>query len=202
MAKVIWSKLASMNCDLFLTRILVVAVIVSGSIIRSLAQSSPSANPPQGDVVLTKLAQPIYPPLARQTRIMGDVDLRIEVRNNGTVQSAVVVRGHPLLQQAALDSALQSQFECRNCGETAVPVELVYTFQLAGSESCCTGVETGAKNGHSDQVFPRVIQSEKHVTVIDHPPCICDPAPDLRKVRSLKCLYLWRCAFPRLIGVE
>jgi TonB family protein len=181
---------------------LVVAIVVSGSNIESLAQSSSGANPPQGDVVLIKLTQPIYPPLARQVRITGDVELTIEVRKDGTVQSAVVVSGHPLLKQAALDSAQQSQFECRNCSDAAVPVQLVYTFQLAGSESCCTSAETGAKNDQLDQMFPRVIQSEKHVTVIDRPACICDPAAAVRKVRSLKCLYLWRCGFPRLVIYE
>jgi TonB family protein len=202
MGKVIWSKLACMVCFILLARILVVAIVMSGSIVKSLAQSSSSANPTRGDVVLTKLSQPIYPPLARQTRITGDVELKIEVRKDGTVQSAVVVSGHPLLKQAALDSAQQSQFECRNCSEAAAPVQLVYTFQLDGSESCCTGAEIGAKNDHPEQVFPRVIKSERHVTVIDRPTCICDPSADVRKVRSLKCLYLWRCAFPRLVIYE
>jgi TonB family protein len=186
-----------MNSCLFLMRILVVAIVVSGSNFDSLAQTSSSANPPQGDVVLIKLTQPIYPPLARQARIAGDVELTIEVRKDGTVQSAVVVSGHPLLKQAALDGAQQSEFECRNCSESAVPVQLVYTFQLAGSESCCTAAEISAKNNQPDQVFPRVIQSDKRVTVIDRPVCICDPPAEVRKVRSLKCLYLWRCGFPR-----
>jgi TonB family protein len=191
-----------MNCFSFLIRILVVAIVVSGSTVKSLAQSSSSANPPQDAAVLTKLTQPIYPPIARQARIAGDVELTIEVRKDGTVQSAVVVRGHPLLKQAALDSAQQSQFECLNCSEAAISVRLVYTFQLAGSESCCRAAETGAKNDQPDRAFPRVIQSEKHVTVIDRPACICDPAAEVRKVRSLKCLYLWRCGFPRLVAYE
>ena len=191
-----------MNCFSFLIRILVLAIVVSGSTIKSLALSSSSANPPQDAVLLTKLTQPIYPPIARQARIVGDVELTIEVRKNGTVQSAVVVKGHPLLKQAALDSAQQSQFECLNCSEAAVSVQLVYTFQLAGSESCCRAAETSAKNDQTDQVFPRVIQSEKHVTVIDRPACICDPVAEVRKVRSLKCLYLWRCGFPRLVIYE
>src|SRR6266403_1172509 len=40
MAKVVWSKLASMNCFLFVMRVLVVAIFVSGSIVKSLAQTS------------------------------------------------------------------------------------------------------------------------------------------------------------------
>jgi TonB family protein len=191
-----------MNCILFLVRVLVLAIVVSSLTIKSLAQTSSGDNPSQGTVVLTKLTQPVYPPLARQARITGDVELKIDVRKDGTVQSAVAVSGHPLLKQAALASAQQSQFECQNCIETAVPVQLVYTFQLAGSESCCAAAEAGAKNGQPDQLFSRVIHTEKHVTLFDRPACMCDPGAPVRKVRSLKCLYLWRCGFPRLIKVE
>jgi TonB family protein len=204
MAKVIWSKLADMNCYLFLTRILVVVIVVSGSIVKSLAQSSSSANPPQDVVVLTKLTQPVYPPLARQVRITGNVELTVDVRKDGTIQSAVVVSGHPLLQQAALNSAQRSQFECRNCNDVAVSVQLVYSFQLAGPESCCKAAEIAVKNDQPDQVFPRVIQLQNHITLLDRPACICDPPGKIgrTKVRSWKCLYLWRCGFPRLIGIE
>ena len=175
-----------MNCILFLVRVLVVAIVVSGLTIKSLAQTSSGDNPSQGTVVLTKLAQPVYPPLARQARITGDVELKIEVGKDGTVQSAVAVSAHPILKQAALDSAQQSQFECQNCTEAAVPVQLVYTFQL----------------GQPGQVFPHVIHTEKHVTLFDRPACICDARAPVRKVRSLKCLCLWRCGFPRLISYE
>jgi outer membrane biosynthesis protein TonB len=46
-------------------------------------------------VVLTKLANPLYPPLARQTGITGDVELMLEIRNDGSIQSVDVVKGHP-----------------------------------------------------------------------------------------------------------
>ena len=93
------------------------------------------SNPLQVDVRLTKLANPMYPPLARQARIAGDVELALEIRTDGTVQSATVVKGHALLAQSALDSARHSQFECRNCTETEA-VQLVYTFQLVEQENC------------------------------------------------------------------
>jgi TonB family protein len=166
---------------------------LSCAVVESLAQSAVSPETPQNGVVLTKLSQPIYPPLARQTRITGDVDLMLKVRLDGSVESAIVVRGHPLLQQAALDSAQNSEFECRMCDEAATSVRLVYTFQLVGAESCCTLTESKSKNDQADQPIPRVIQSQNHVTVVDQPACICDPAPDVRRVRSSKCLYLWKC---------
>ncbi len=159
-----------------------------------MTQSAVGPETPQNGVVLTKLSQPVYPPLARQTRITGDVDLWLKVRPDGSVESATVVSGHPLLKQAALDSAQNSQFECRKCDEEAMSLRLVYTFQLVGPESCCTATEDSSKNIQPGQQIPRVIQSQNHVTVVDQPVCFCDPAADVRKVRALKCLYLWRCA--------
>jgi TonB family protein len=63
----------------------------------------------------TKLVQPIYPPVARATRTTGDVDLRVTIRQDGAVDSVVVLSGHPLLKESAVTSAQQSQFECRGC---------------------------------------------------------------------------------------
>lgn len=148
---------------------------------------------PPGNVVLIKLANPSYPPLARQTRISGDVELTLEVRNDGSIQSASVVKGHPILKQAALDSAEHSQFECRKCSEGIASYSMLYTFQLMGSEGCCTLSKANANVDPQDQQLPHVIQSGNHVTVIDQPPCICDPAFDIQRVRSVRCLYLWKC---------
>ena len=163
----------------------------------SLAPTEANPIPIPDGIVLTKLFPPKYPPLARQARITGDVELTIEVTGDGSVQSATAVRGHPLLKQAALDSAQESQFDCRGCGETPTSYSLIYTFQLVGENGCCTseGDSTDKPNEH----FPRVIQSLNHVTLVDQPVCICDPAftIDRRRARSAKCLYLWKCGFAR-----
>jgi len=191
--KVFWTKLVCMNGVTFAIRSLAVGFVLSCSIVTSQAQNGASTGTPDSDVVLTRLAQFSYPPLARQARITGDVELTLQFGSDGTVQSAIATSGHPLLKQAALDSARQSQFECKNCREALTAFRLVYTFQLAGSENCCAPTEATAKTAEQDQVLPRIIQSEKHVTLIDRVTCICDPAADVRKVRALKCLYLWKC---------
>lgn len=59
--------------------------------------------------LLVKLAEPVYPRLAQQARITGTVGVQIRVRDNGTVESATAVSGHPMLRQAAVDSARQSR---------------------------------------------------------------------------------------------
>jgi TonB family protein len=70
-----------------------------------------------GNVSVVKLFPPVYPPLAKQARIAGDVQLTLAVRPDGSINSATVVSGHPLLKQAALDSAQRSQFACEKCGD-------------------------------------------------------------------------------------
>jgi len=91
---------------------------------------------PQSDVVLAKLVPPIYPPVARATRITGDVDLVLTVRPDGGVDSVVVASGHPLLKESAVTSARLSQFECRACTEQVNKYRLVYTFNIEGECEC------------------------------------------------------------------
>jgi len=55
--------------------------------------------------------QPVYPPLARQTRISGTVRLHAIIGKDGMIQSLEVVSGHPLLQQAALDAVRQWRYQ-------------------------------------------------------------------------------------------
>jgi TonB family protein len=158
---------------------------------QSLAQNAVSGDVQPEGVVLTELARPSYPPLARQAQISGDVDLMLRVRQDGSIESAVVTSGHPLLAQTALDSAQHSRFECRKCSETVPSLQLVYTFQLVGPNSCCTPTKDGPKESQPGEQIPRVSQSLNHVTVIDKTSCIY--GGPFRKVRSPKCLYLWRC---------
>jgi periplasmic protein TonB len=55
--------------------------------------------------------QPVYPPLARQTRISGTVRLHAIISKDGTIQQLEVMSGHPLLQQAALDAVRQWRYQ-------------------------------------------------------------------------------------------
>src|ERR1700757_3623182 len=55
--------------------------------------------------------QPVYPPLARQTRISGTVRLHAIIGKDGTIQQLEVLSGHPLLQQAALDAVRQWRYQ-------------------------------------------------------------------------------------------
>ena len=149
----------------------------------ALAQGIASSQTPDTVIVLTKLSPPVYPPLARQARIMGDVRIRIGIQKDGSVVSAEVMSGHPMLKQAALESAQKSTFECRACSEEVTPYSLTYTFAFRDDGDCCNGGERA----------PVVTQSEGHVTIAAAAQCICDPRGSYIRVRAAKCLYLWKC---------
>jgi protein TonB len=51
--------------------------------------------------------QPIYPPIARQTRTEGVVQLHGVISREGRIVSLRVISGHPLLTKAALDAVSQ-----------------------------------------------------------------------------------------------
>ncbi|MBS1841054.1 MAG: TonB family protein [Acidobacteria bacterium] len=59
---------------------------------------------------LINRVQPVYPPLARQTRVSGTVRLHAIISKEGTVQQLEVLSGHPLLVQAALDAVRQWRY--------------------------------------------------------------------------------------------
>jgi|ERR1019366_3899496 TonB family protein len=144
---------------------------------------------PQSEVVLTSLSNPVYPRLAKQARVAGDVELRIAVRQDGTVESADVITGPAMLIQAALDSARQSHFSCRRCSEDVNLYRLVYTFQLVDTEydaNCEVKPDPTT-------TYPKVVQSQNNVTVTDYSIGTCDPRVTITKFRSAKCLYLWNC---------
>ncbi len=68
----------------------------------------------EGSAATSKLVssvQPVYPPLARQTRIQGVVKLHAIVATDGSVKQLEVISGHPLLLQAALDAVRQWKYE-------------------------------------------------------------------------------------------
>src|ERR1700758_4364329 len=61
--------------------------------------------------LLVNKVQPVYPPLARQTRISGTVRLHAIISKSGSVESLEVISGHPLLVRAALDAVQQWKYK-------------------------------------------------------------------------------------------
>jgi protein TonB len=94
---------------------------VLGGVIGGMGTAPPPPRPHQtgplrvgGNVQAARIVnrvQPVYPPLARQTRISGTVRLHAIIGKNGTIESLEVMSGHPLLQQAALDAVRQWRYQ-------------------------------------------------------------------------------------------
>lgn len=105
----------------------------------SLAQTGPDQQIPSA--IVDHLYLPVYPPLARQARISGDVVLEIDVRPNGTVASARPITGHPMLVPAAIESATRSTFVCQDCKGSTAQYSLTYTFgfRVDPGASCVDG---------------------------------------------------------------
>ena len=59
---------------------------------------------------------PAYPPAAATARVQGQVTIQAEVDRDGSVASARVVSGPPLLRDAALDAVLQWRYRPRTAG--------------------------------------------------------------------------------------
>ena len=77
------------------------------------AQTNDSLKPISGGVLNGKaksLVKPAYPSAARAVNAAGAVSVQVVVDEDGNVSSATAVSGHPLLRQAAEQSALESKF--------------------------------------------------------------------------------------------
>ena len=72
----------------------------------------------------TYSADPVYPPLARETHIWGTVVVDAVIDEHGNVVQARVVSGHPLLMDAALKAVLLWKYEPTTLNGQPVSVEL------------------------------------------------------------------------------
>jgi hypothetical protein len=172
--------------------LLLVAVVVLKTC--AFAQQSPQAVQSvaqKGEAVLAVLSKPTFSPLARQANVEGEVIVEVTVSQDGSTE-ATVVSGHPMLRQAALDSATQSRFECRGC-TAPVSYSLVYTFKRTSEGDCCSGMGTSVKVEQEAQSYDQFGRPQTRVTISAEKICICDPGSYVIKKRSIRCLYLWKC---------
>lgn len=76
---------------------------------------------------------PAYPPLARSARIQGTVEFTAIISREGTIENLRLVRGHPLLVQAARDAVLQWRYRPTLLNGQAVQVttDILVNFTLS-----------------------------------------------------------------------
>ena len=78
--------------------------------------------------------RPVYPPLARQARIQGNVVLHAIIDKDGKVAQLEVISGHPLLVQSALDAVKQWRYKPTQLNGDPVEVDttITVTFTMGG----------------------------------------------------------------------
>jgi protein TonB len=105
---------------------------VLGGVIGGMGTAPPPPKPTQSRIkqggnvtaaMLVNRIQPVYPPLARQTRISGTVRLHAIIGKDGSVQQLEVQSGHPLLVQSALDAVRQWRYRPTLLNGEAVEVD-------------------------------------------------------------------------------
>ena len=74
--------------------------------------------------------QPLYPPLARQARVQGDVVLDSVIDQQGHVTQLKVVPGHPLLVESAIHAVAQWRYQPTLLNGTPVAVDMMVTVHF------------------------------------------------------------------------
>src|SRR5207253_2130434 len=120
-----WTVFLSMLFQVaFLGILILIPLIYTEALPKTMMATMLTAPPPKphqtgplrvgGNVQAARIVnrvQPVYPPLARQTRISGTVRLHAIIGKDGAITSLEVMSGHPLLQQAALDAVRQWRYQ-------------------------------------------------------------------------------------------
>ena len=78
------------------------------------------------------LPKPIYPPIARQIRVQGEVTVQVLIDESGKVISAKALSGHPLLIPEAQKAAMQARFSPTTINDQPVKVSgmITYNFKM------------------------------------------------------------------------
>ncbi len=121
----------------------------TGSALRSIVAMPPAAPPPAapipkapekprlvgGDVQAAKLIRkiiPQYPPLAKQARISGTVQLTGVIAKDGSIEQLQVISGNPLLVPAAVAAVKQWLYEPTFLNgqpvEVIAPIDVIFTL--------------------------------------------------------------------------
>jgi TonB family protein len=133
-------------------------------------------------VTVVKLSPPEYPPIARAAWVIGHVELSIIIDHDGKVTAVEVKSGPQMLRNAAVISAENSVFRPVTGEPSNQGYEVTYVFELEPRDC----------DQPRDNSYPHVKYEANVITIAEQPVPICDPS-GYTMVRSVKCLYLWRC---------
>jgi protein TonB len=105
--------------------------LVTGSVKEPAAPVAPL--PVGGDVKPAKLLSsvpPVYPSLARNQHVAGNIKIDALIDANGRVTSMSVLSGPTLLHQAAMDALQQWKYQPATLDGKPVPMHLTITIQF------------------------------------------------------------------------
>ena len=92
-------------------RITIAFIVLSAAgMISNLPAHAQQDQPESRRKIVSKVV-PNYPSLAQKMRIAGSVKVEAVVAPNGTVKSASILGGHPVLAQAGVDAVRRYRFE-------------------------------------------------------------------------------------------
>jgi len=113
---------------------LAAAIAAAGLGVETWAQNAGGGDTSQGEVVMTKLVAPVYPPLARQARIQGTVVLHAVISKDGSIEGLTLISGHPMLAPAAIEAVKQWRYKpyLLNGEPVEVDTEVLVNFTLSG----------------------------------------------------------------------
>jgi protein TonB len=82
---------------------------------------------------LIRKVQPVYPPLAKSARVQGTVEFTAVISKEGNIENLQLVRGHPLLVQAAKEAVLQWKYRptLLNGQPVTVVTDIIVNFTLS-----------------------------------------------------------------------
>ncbi|HEX7960367.1 MAG TPA: TonB family protein, partial [Terriglobales bacterium] len=99
------------------------------------APASPAAAPRTVSQIkaarLLTATPPVYPAIAKQNRIQGDVTIDMEIDTNGNVTSEKVLSGPPFLQSAAKDAVRRWKYEPATLNDKPIPYHIQVKVHFA-----------------------------------------------------------------------
>lgn len=154
-------------------------------------QSASPAEHREGGPALAELVGFTYPHLARAARVSGRVEVDVLIGKDGKAESAQVISGPPMLQPESLQAARQSQYTCLGCS-TSVHYRITFDYKIVATEP-----PKGCDEPLPAAPPPEWDASRNEATTFAMEIWTCDPAAEItrtsQKIRSAKCLYLWKC---------
>ncbi len=84
------------------------------------------------DMPRTDFVLPSYPPLARTSRVQGEVKVAVELDSKCQVSTTRIVAGHPLLNSAVLDAVRDWHFP--SCPGAGGQIDVTFHFALAEAD--------------------------------------------------------------------